>query len=53
MVAATWISVVILELIHASKPDFAEGLCLCAISRVQNFLGPDSHPFINGWTSIG
>ena len=28
MVAATWITVVILELIHASKPDFAEGLCL-------------------------
>ena len=28
MVVATWITVVILELIPASKLDFAEGLCL-------------------------
>ena len=28
IIAATWITVVILEPIHASKPDFAEGLCL-------------------------
>ena len=28
MVAATWIPVVVLELIHASKPGFAGGLCL-------------------------
>jgi len=28
MVAATWITAVVLELIHASKADFAEGLCL-------------------------
>ena len=34
MVPATLIIVVILELIHASKPDFAEGLCLVA----QNLL---------------
>ena len=27
MVAATWITVVILELIHASKPDFASDVC--------------------------
>ena len=28
MVILTWITVVILELIHAPKPDFLEGLCL-------------------------
>ena len=28
MVTATWITVVILELIHAPKPNFAEGLYL-------------------------
>ena len=28
MVILTWIAVVILELIHAPKPDFLEGLCL-------------------------
>ena len=28
MVVLTWITVVILELIHAPKPDFLEGLCL-------------------------
>ena len=28
MVILTWIIVVILELIHAPKPDFLEGLCL-------------------------
>ena len=35
MVAATWITVVILELIHASKPDFAEGLCLLDTEPTQ------------------
>ena len=28
MVILTWIAVVILELIHAPKPDFLEGLCV-------------------------
>ena len=28
MVTVTWITVVILELIHAQKPDFSEGLYL-------------------------
>lgn len=35
MVAATWITVVILEPIHASKPDFAEGLCLLDTEPTQ------------------
>ena len=35
MVAATWIAVVILELIHASKPDFAEGLVLLDTEPTQ------------------
>ena len=35
MVAATWITVVLLELIHASKPDFAEGLCLLGTQPTQ------------------
>ena len=35
MVAPTWITVVILELIHASKPDFAEGLCLLDTEPTQ------------------
>ena len=35
MVAATWIIVVILELIHASKPDLAEGLCLLDTEPAQ------------------
>lgn len=35
MIAATWITVVILELIHASKPDFAEGLCLLDTEPTQ------------------
>ena len=41
MVAATWITVVILELIHASKPGFAEGLSLfdgcCYMDNCGNF----------------
>ena len=28
VVTLTWITVVILELIHATRPDFVEGLCL-------------------------
>ena len=39
MVPATWITVVILELIHASKPDFAEGLCLLEQHQLQALLG--------------
>ena len=35
LVAPTWITVVILELIHASKPDFAEGLCLLDTEPTQ------------------
>ena len=30
MVILTWITVIILELIHVPKPDFLEGLCLLA-----------------------
>ena len=39
MVPATWITVVILELMHASKPDFAEGLCLLEQHQLQALLG--------------
>ena len=35
MMASTWITVVILELIHASKPNFAEGLCLLDTEPTQ------------------
>jgi hypothetical protein len=35
MVAVTWITVVILELIHASKPDSWEGLCLLDTKPIQ------------------
>ena len=35
MVAVTWITVVILELIHASKPNFLEGLCLLDTKPIQ------------------
>ena len=57
----TWISTVILELIHASRPDFAEGLCLldtepspaCRVSRwlmvierIACFGGDDSFKFL-------
>ena len=35
IVAAAWITVVILELIHASKPDFAEGLCVLDTEPTQ------------------
>ena len=35
MVTVTWITVVILELIHAPKPDFAEGLCLLDTEPTQ------------------
>ena len=31
----TWITMVILELIHASKPDFSEGLCLLGTEPTQ------------------
>ena len=31
----TWITVVILELIHAPKPDFEEGLCLLVTEPTQ------------------
>ena len=44
MVAATWITVVILELIHASKPDFAEGLCLLDTEPTQ---APPGHVVIH------
>ena len=39
MVTATWITVVILELIHAFKPDFAEGLCLLDTEPTQALPG--------------
>ena len=40
MVLATWITVVILELIHASDPDCLEGVYLldgnqCGVTRIQ------------------
>ena len=35
MGVATWIAVVILELIHTSKPGFAEGLCLLDTEPTQ------------------
>ena len=36
----TWITMVILELIHASKPDFSEGLCLLGTEPTQAPPGP-------------
>ena len=36
----TWITMVILELIHASKPDFSEGLCLLGTEPTQASPGP-------------
>ena len=36
----TWITMVILELIHASKPDFSEGLCLLGTEPTQALPGP-------------
>ena len=36
----TWITVVILELIHALKPDFEEGLCLLGTEPTQALPGP-------------
>jgi hypothetical protein len=39
MVNFTWIPEVILELIHASKPDFAEGLCLLDTEPTQALPG--------------
>ena len=35
MVTVIWITVVILELIHAPKPNFAEGLCLLDTEPTQ------------------
>jgi hypothetical protein len=35
MVTVTWITVVILELIHAPKPNFTEGLCLLDTEPTQ------------------
>ena len=35
MVILTWMTVVILELRHAPKPDFLEGLCLSKMKRVS------------------
>ena len=35
----TWITVVILELIHAPKPDFVEGLCLSDTEPTQALPG--------------
>ena len=45
MVTATWITVVILELIHAQKPDFAGGLCLLDTEPTQALPG---HVVIHG-----
>ena len=39
MVVCTWISVVILELIHAYRLDFLEGLYLSATESIQVLLG--------------
>ena len=39
MVTVTWITVVILQLIHASKPNFAEGLCLLDTEPSQTWSG--------------
>ena len=39
MVILTWITVVILELIHALKPDFLEGLCLLVTKPTQALPG--------------
>ena len=36
----TWITVVILELIHAPRPDFVEGLCLLGTEPTQALPGP-------------
>ena len=40
MVTVIWITVVILELIHAPKPNFAEGLCLLDTEPTQVRPGP-------------
>ena len=39
MVVCTWITVVILELIHACRLDFLEGLYLSATESIQVLLG--------------
>ena len=39
MVILTWITVVILELIHAPRPDSVEGLCLLVTEPTQVLLG--------------
>ena len=39
MVVCTWITVVILELIHAPKPDSVEGLCLLVTEPAQALPG--------------
>ena len=39
MVIFTWITVVILELIRAYKPDFVEGLCLLDTEPTQALPG--------------
>ncbi len=39
MVVCTWITVVILELIHASRPDSLEGLYLLVTEPTQALLG--------------
>ena len=39
MVVCTWITLVILELIHASTPDFLEGLYLLVTESTQVLLG--------------
>ena len=36
----TWITMVILELIHAPRPDFVEGLCLLGTEPTQALPGP-------------
>ena len=38
MVTVTWITVVILELIHAPKPNLSEGLCLLDTEPTQALL---------------
>ena len=39
MVVSTWITLVILELIHAPRPDFLEGSYLLATESTQVLLG--------------
>jgi len=39
MVVCTWITLVILELIHASRPDFLEGSYLLVTESTQVLLG--------------